>query len=204
MDITEKQIAMLVMGRPGSGKDTQADFLAEHFDLIRISTSDLLQVKFKESSGDPDLEKERKIFESGELNTPSWVLQTVQDHVEELKKNNFENKGGIIFSGSPRTEYEAENLIPFIEDIFGSSNLIAIYLDIPEDVGIQRILKRGARALDKDAKKLKIRMEEYDNRTKPVLEYLKKRGFLTTVNGEPVAEEISKDILEVIKSKINK
>lgn len=192
MDLS-KPIVIFVMGRPGAGKDTVADSLAEHFHLIRIVTSDLLQEKFKETSSDPETKEEKVLFESGALNSPPWVFETVKEHVEGLVAANFQEKNGIIFSGSPRTSYEAEHLVPFLKDIFASGNMFAIALDITREEGIERILKRAGRALDQDPKKLKIRMEEYDNRTRLVLEYFEQRNLLMHIDGMPSSEEVIQD-----------
>lgn len=196
-----KPIVIFVMGRPGAGKDTVADSLAERFHLIRIITSDLLQAKFKETPSDPETKEEKALFESGALNSPSWVLETVKEHVEKLAQVNFQEKNGITFSGSPRTSYEAEHLVPFLEDIFGSGNMFALALDITEEEGIERILKRAGRALDQDPKKLKIRMEHYDNRTRPVLEYLEKRNLLIHIDGMPSPEEVIQNTLARLEEK---
>jgi len=191
---------MFVMGRPGAGKDTQADLLCKKFNLIRISTSDLLKKKLYNSDDSQDnelIKKEREIFESGVLNTPSWVLDVVKEYIKQLEKNDFDGRGGIIFSGSPRTLFEAKGLIPFIENIFGKENMFVIYLDIPSDVGIKRIVLRNEtnpRALDENEQKLKIRMEEFEKRTRPVLEYLKNFGILITVDGTLSINKILKNI----------
>lgn len=201
MNKLKKSIAVFVMGRPGAGKDTQAEFLAARFNLEHIMTSDLIQRKFKDSPGDPQVKREKKFFDSGTLNTPEWVVGLIKEHVQELARDNFNGKNGIIFSGSPRTQFEVENLIPTLKDIFSKEHLFAIYLDIAESEGIKRILKRGARALDRDPQKLKIRMREYDERTQPVLKYFDKMGILKRVDGAPAIEVIAQKIQDILTKK---
>jgi len=193
----KKPAAIMMMGRPGAGKDTQAKILADKMGLIRVVTSDLLQKKLNENPDDPDIKKEKEIFESGVLNTPSWVLSVIKEYIEKLAKTNFNGKNGVIFSGSPRTSYEVENLIPFIEKIFGLENIFALYLEISEEVGIERIIKRNKenpRSLDEGPEKLKTRTREFDVRTRPVLDYLEKMGILIRINGMPPAEDVAAEI----------
>jgi adenylate kinase len=189
------------MGRPGSGKDTQAQLLAEKFNLQPVDTAHLLQEKFKSDSSDSQVASEKEMFETGELNTPQWVLGIVREHVTKLVAQDFDGKKGVIFSGSPRTQFEAEGLVPFLEGLFGAENLFAVYLDITEEEGIRRILKRNARALDRDPEKLKIRMQEYDTRTKPVLDFLKKRGMLSAVDGMKAREGVLEDAVAALNAK---
>ncbi|MDX1535217.1 MAG: nucleoside monophosphate kinase [Candidatus Spechtbacterales bacterium] len=198
-------IAVMVMGRPGAGKDTQADYLAEYFNLIRISTSEIIKKKLNSDSDDPALEKEREIFNSGVLNTPSWVLSVIKEHVEDLQKKDFEGKNGIIFSGSPRTLYEAENMIPFIEDIFGQDNIFAFNLEVSDDIGLKRIRERNKenpRELDTGEDKLKIRTKEFYERTKPGMDVVEEKGYLITVDGNRTPEEISNEVTSILESKL--
>ena len=201
MDL-KKPLAIMMMGRPGAGKDTQAKILSDEMNLIQVVTSDLLQKKLNENPDNPGIKKEKEIFESGVLNTPSWVLSVVKEYIEKLYEGNFNGKNGVIFSGSPRTSYEVENLIPFIEKIFGLKNIFALYLEISEEVGIERIIKRNkenSRSLDEGPEKLKTRTKEFDIRTRPVLDYLEKMGILIRINGMPPAEDVATEIAKKLE-----
>lgn len=202
MNKLKKPIAIFIIGRPGAGKDTQAELLAARFNLEHIITSDLIQRKFKDSLGDPQAKQEKKFFDKGILNTPEWVAGLIKEHAQELARNNFNGKNGIIFSGSPRTQFEVENLTPALKDIFGGKHLFAIYLDISENEGTKRILKRGARALDRDPQKLKVRMREYGARTQPVLEYFDNMGILKRVDGMPAAAVVAQRINDFLDKKL--
>lgn len=194
--------AFFIMGRPGAGKDTQAEFLAQELNLHQIKTAYLLQESFKKNSDDPQIVREKKIFETGELNTPQWVLRVVEEYVAQLNAQEFKGKKGIIFSGSPRTKFESDGLVPFLEKIFGTKNLFAIYLDITEEEGIRRILKRNARELDRDPEKLNVRMQEYDVRTKPVLDFFTEHGMLRIVDGMKTPQEVFEEVLEALNTAI--
>lgn len=200
-----KPIAVFILGRPGSGKDTQADILADKLDLIRVSTSDLLKEKLygPDADKDPETIKEREIFESGLLCTPSWVLNVIKDFIKEKAEMNFDGKNGLIFSGSPRTLYESENLIPFLVDIFGKDNLFPVYLDITEEVGIARIIERNKinpRPLDEGEDKLKLRTKEFYEKTWPAIEYFEELSIpLIKVDGTSSVGDVAKNVEESIR-----
>ncbi|MDX1607628.1 MAG: nucleoside monophosphate kinase [Candidatus Spechtbacterales bacterium] len=199
------KLAVFILGRPGSGKDTQAELLAEKLDLMRISTSDVLKEKLysPKAESDPKLIKEREIFESGKLCTPSFVLGVIKEYIQNLVAQNFNDKNGIIFSGSPRTPYESENLIPFLVNLFGKENLLPVYLDISEEVGIERIIERNKinpRPLDEGEEKLKLRTKEFIERTWPAIQEFEKRGIpLIKVDGERPIEKVHKEIMDHLK-----
>lgn len=194
-------IAVFILGRPGSGKDTQADILAEKLNLVRISTSDILKETLydPELENDPEVAKEREIFESGLLCTPSFVLNVIKEHTKKLADKGFEGKNGIIFSGSPRTPYESENLIPFLEGLFGKENLLPVYLDISEEVGIERIKERNKinpRPLDEGEDKLKLRTKEFYEKTWPAIQQFGQKEIpLIKVNGERSVEQVHEEIM---------
>ena len=78
-------IAVIIYGPPGSGKGTQAQLLAEKFDLIHLDSGRYLREilynpKFKKNK---IIQRERKINEAGKLNTPSWVLKIIGERVEK-------------------------------------------------------------------------------------------------------------------------
>lgn len=187
----KRPIAVMILGRPGSAKDTQAELLAQHYNFIRIETSKMLREEFKINKTNQRVIKEKIIFASGRLNTPSWVASVIKKKISSLKLP----ARSIVFSGSPRTLYEAKIVSPVLEKKFGKENVFAIYLDITEKEGIQRILKRNERPLDRDVKVLKIRMEEFKKRTAPILDFFKKKGILRLVNGMPSQEIVFKRII---------
>jgi adenylate kinase len=201
-------IAVFVLGRPGAGKDTQADILAEKLGLFRVSTGDLLKAKIygSDAEKDPGIQKEKEIFESGVLGTPSWVLGIVKEFVSKMAEKDFEGKNGLVFSSSPRTLYESENLLPFLADIFSKSNMFPIFLDVPESTGTERIEKRNIktpRTTDTGDEKLKIRAKEFEERTMPAIEYFEEFGIeLIKINGANSVKEVSRDILQAIKNKV--
>lgn len=178
-------ICVFVLGRPGAGKDTQAALLSDFFYLENVKTSALLKGKFEEVPLDPAIARQKEVFDAGELNDPQWVMSVILERVSYLCENAFDGKKGIIFSGSPRTLYEAENLVPFVQERFGASRVVGVHIEISEGEGIERILKRNARPLDRDETILRTRMDEFNERTSKAIEYLATQNALISIDGMP-------------------
>lgn len=134
--------AFIIYGPPGAGKGTQANLLAGKFGLIHFDTGKYLEqlVHDPGKQGDPEIQKAREIFDSGVLMDPSFVLRIISQKAKEVSDSGF----GIVFSGSPRTLYEAfgdeknQGLIALLEQEFGKENVLPIFLKINPKVSIQR------------------------------------------------------------------
>ena len=130
---SKKEKAIIVLGPPGSGKGTQAELLAERFDLFHFETSIILERNFKNATKNKYVEvegkkyylqEEKKRRDSGKWNSPPLVVFWVN---EEIKKIALRGKG-IILSGSPKTIYEAEREIPLLRKLFGRKNVTVFLL----------------------------------------------------------------------------
>jgi len=222
-----KQKIIILYGPPGAGKDTQAERIAQKFNFIIVSSSKLIEEKIFNPAlqGDSIIQRERKLFEEGRLCTPSWVTKIINEKVDQFHR---EGKN-LIFTGSPRTLYEAENEIPYWESIFGQSNILAVVIKIKLGTSIFRNSHRRicekcrnpiiysketenltqcpvcggkivARGILDTPETIKVRLEEYKNRTEPIFEYLKKRGYqLMEIDGEPLPDEVSKQIFNKLR-----
>lgn len=134
---------IIIFGPPGSGKGTQAQILAEKYDLFHLETSKVIEEALKDPTTKETLEinghkfslsKERKIFNEGKLNTPALVLFLITKKIEGLAQ-----KGkSVVFSGSPRTMSEAETIIPLLSSLYGIENIKLVFLNVPEDASIFR------------------------------------------------------------------
>lgn len=223
-----RKIAIVLYGPPGSGKGTQANLLVDMLDnLVHFDTG-----KFLESTlHDPKLQKntnirrERKLFDNGILNTPSWVLGIVKKQVKELSAAGL----SVVFSGSPRTMFEAEGLVPLIEKEYGRKNVFVLNLDVRPEHSFTRNSKRLVckicrrplltayypskhpkhcpvcggplyrRTLD-ILSTIKVRLEEYRNRTMPIFKYWKSHGYkVHKIDGRPAPFIVLEQIRRVVK-----
>lgn len=130
------------MGPPGSGKGTQAKLISEklgfvHFDTGQHFESVLYNPDFKNNK---EIQRERKLFEDGILLTPSWAAKMIIKRVKELA----DLKMSIVFSGSPRTTYEAfgdkkiEGLLKILERYYGKKNINVFKINVPANASIKR------------------------------------------------------------------
>ncbi len=231
----------ILFGPPGAGKGTQAELLSGKLDLFHFETSKVLEEKFdwaKSLSADSeqrfvegtdgkkyDILNEKKIWLKGVLCSPPFVVQLIKDKVRDLHHDG-EN---IIFSGSPRTIYEAEQEIPLFKELYGVENITAIYIDIsPEETMFRNSHRRicqtvrhsilwnketeslttcpldGSKLLRRegldDPETIKIRIKEFNERTYPIKDILKGEGIkVIEITGEQNVSEIFKEILEKIQ-----
>ncbi len=224
MDNENKKWVVVLVGPPGAGKGTQAELLAEEFGLYNFETSKIIEEKFADAEpNDEILKKEKEKFKSGQLNNPELVRKWVLDKVQVLSSEGQ----GIVFSGSPRTLFEAEGEIPVLEELYGKENVKVINLEIhelgsiernstrrlceknrhpipnfPEFKDITECPKDGSKIVTRSLdtpETIKVRYQVYLKETKPVLEFLEKRGYnIIEIEGDQPIDKVFQDILEKI------
>lgn len=216
-----KKIAVILYGAPGSGKGMQADLLARRLGILHFDTGRFLESVVHDPARQREkiVRRERKLFDTGILMTPSFVLREVSRRVRDVRKVGL----GVVFSGSPRTLFEAEGLIPLVEKLYGKRSIYIVVLEVPESVSMKRngarlvcstcrtplltrLFPRGAkqcplcggafyrRSLD-NPKVMSVRLKEYRNRTQPIFGYLRKRGYqVKKVDGTPLPFKVFKEV----------
>ena len=190
-------INLILFGKPGSGKGTQAEFVKGKYDLIHISTGDLFRNNI---SNNTDLGLLAKSYmEKGDL-----VPDEVTIKMLEAEVNKHSNANGFIFDGFPRTTVQAEILDQFLSTLKLSISM-TIALEVDENLLIHRLINRGkdsGRADDQDRSKIQNRFEEYNNKTYPLINYYKNQNKFFEVNGVGDVNEISARIFKTIDNNI--
>lgn len=222
-----RKIAMILYGPPGSGKSTQANLLADKFDLVHFDTGKFLEAIVHDPARQKEktIRRERKLFDSGILMTPSFVLREVKKEINLLARAGL----GIVFSGSPRTMYEAEGMMPLLEKLYGKKNIFIFAISLSPAESVRRNSKRIVcsvcrtplltayypaknpkhcpvcagpfykRTLDKP-EVIRVRFKQYMDRTVPIFAYLRKRGYrLRQVDGVPPPYKVFRKISASIK-----
>jgi len=92
---------LILLGAPGAGKGTQAQFICEHFDIPQISTGDMLRTAVKEES-ELGL-KVKEIMSSGGLVSDDIIISLVKERIAQPDCAN-----GFLFDGFPRTIPQAD------------------------------------------------------------------------------------------------
>ena len=190
-------INVILFGKPGAGKGTQADLLKKKFNLIHISTGDLFRNNIKNKTQLGLLAK--SFMDKGDL-VPDEV--TVDMLKNEVNKNN--DVRGFIFDGFPRTISQAQALDKFLKSMNMTINA-TISLEADDDVLEKRLIKRGmlsGRSDDQDISKIRNRFKEYNLKTSPLKKYYDDCGKLYTISGIGSINEIKNKLINLMK-KIN-
>ena len=230
-----RKIAIILHGSPGSGKGTQAELLARIYGLVHVDTGRFLESVVHDPARQKEavVKRERHLFDTGILMTPSFVIKEVEKATARISKSGL----GVVFSGSPRTMYEAERLIPILEKLYGKKNIFFVIFTLPQKVALERNVHRvlcsvcrsplltayypdhGARAkhcpvcagpfykrtLD-TAETMKVRIKEYEERTMPIFSFVKKAGYRPMeFSAVPAPYKVFADMVkEIDRTNVNK
>tara|TARA_A100001037_G_scaffold235532_1_gene214414 strand:- start:31 stop:606 length:576 start_codon:yes stop_codon:yes gene_type:complete len=188
---------IIIFGKPGSGKGTQANFLKEKYSLYHISTGDLFR---KNISNKTKLGIEAKSFlDNGDLVPDSVTIKMLENEVLSNKQVK-----GYIFDGFPRTLAQAESLDTFLNSINLKINA-TIALDVDENELIIRLLDRGKttnRSDDQDLEKIKNRFNEYNIKTSILINFYNKQGKFYSIDGKGSVDDITSRLFDLIESLI--
>ncbi len=168
-----KKYCVSLVGSPGSGKGTLAKGLVPIDNFVHISTGDLIR-----NSNDPELKSVYKA--KGTLVPDNIIFRILKD---EIKKHLSKN---IILDGFPRTINQAHQLESLLEEINIDLKSV-IYLKLSEKTAKERIKKRSEKENRKDDMSDEIierRFKEFEEQTKPLIDFYKKSGKLCEVDAE--------------------
>lgn len=188
-------INLVLFGKPGAGKGTQAAFLKATFNLVHISTGDLFRynIKNKTALG----QQAQSFMDRGDLVPDRVTIEMLEAEVDR----NPEAKG-FIFDGFPRTKAQAQALDVFIEAKNMKINA-TIALEANDDILVKRLLERGetsGRSDDQDESKIRNRFDEYKLKTAPLKDYYEGQHKFHSVNGIGSINEITERLTNLIVS----
>ncbi|WP_097046995.1 adenylate kinase [Flagellimonas pacifica] len=188
-------INLVLFGKPGAGKGTQASFLKEKYNLKHISTGDVFRYNIKNGTELGILAQ--SYMDKGDLVPDEVTINMLKDEVEKNPQ-----AAGFIFDGFPRTEAQAEALDNFLQSKDMEINA-TIALEAEDDVLVARLLERGkesGRTDDQDEDKIRNRFDEYNQKTAPLKAYYEKQGKFHSVNGIGEIEEITERLSSVVEA----
>ena len=173
-----EMINLVLFGKPGAGKGTQASFLKEKYNLKHISTGEVFRYNIKNET---ELGKlAQSYIDQGDLVPDELTIKMLQDEVD-----NHPEASGFIFDGFPRTAAQAEALDNFLESKDMQIDA-TIALEADDEILIERLLERGkesGRSDDQDVSKIRNRFDEYNQKTAPLRAYYEAQGKFHTVDG---------------------
>ncbi|ATA84550.1 adenylate kinase [Capnocytophaga sputigena] len=184
---------LVLFGKPGAGKGTQAAFLKDKYNLVHISTGDLLRAEKEKGT---ELGKIAESYSKRGMLAPDEItIKILEKEVESHPEAE-----GFLFDGFPRTLAQAEVLDAFLESkgmrIHGT-----LGLEADEEALIPRIIERGkvsGRADDQDEEKIRKRFSEYNEKTAPLIAFYQAQGKYHPINGIGTIEEITTRLSETI------
>ena len=196
--IKNNMLNLILFGKPGSGKGTQANLIKNKYNLVHISTGDVFR---KSMSNKTDLGMLAKGYmEKGELVPDEVTVNMLKEELEDHLPCE-----GFIFDGFPRTSYQAEKLDALLTKY--SLNIhLTIALDVDNQTLIKRLLNRGkssGRADDQSEDKIKKRLQEYDKKTKPLIEFYTKQNKYKSINGIGEMDDITARIVNLLDNYLN-
>ena len=186
-------INIVLFGKPGAGKGTQAEFLKSKYQLFHISTGDLFRHHISKKTDLGQLAQ--SYMSNGDLVPDQVTIDMLKDAVD----TNGDAKG-FIFDGFPRTTKQAEALDNFLSE--KSMEISAtLALEANEDVLMERLVSRGktsGRVDDQDEEKIRKRFEEYNNKTALLRDFYTAQGKFHSVNGFGSVDEITQRLTALI------
>lgn len=186
-------INIVLFGKPGAGKGTQAAFLKTRYNLIHLSTGDIFRDNIKNETVLGRLAK--TFMDCGDL-VPDEV--TIKMLNAEVEKN--QNSAGFLFDGFPRTLPQAIALDQFLETK-NQKITATIALEADDEILVKRLLERGktsSRIDDQDEEKIRNRYEEYNLKTAPLIDFYINQNKFHAVNGIGTIDEITIRLSKVI------
>lgn len=212
---------ILLMGPPGAGKGTQAAELKERFHIPHISTGDMFRAAIKEGT---ELGKRAKSYmDEGKL-VPDEV--TIGIVAERLAKDDC--KKGFLLDGFPRTVEQADALTGILDKL-GLKLKAVLNISVPKEDLIERAVGRrickkcGAtyhtkfnppkkegvcdvcggelyQRADDTAETMTNRLSVYEESTKPLIDYYKKAGVYTEIDGRQPIDKVTADLVATLQA----
>lgn len=180
-----------MIGRPGSGKGTQAKLLAEKIGAKIFSSGD----EFRALAAGPTYlgRRIKSGMEDGEL-MPHWLAS----YIYEREVFVTEPADKLVFEGACRTQPEAELFHEI--SLWLPRPYTAIYLSAPEEEVWQRLIKRAQLENRKDDSEsvIRKRFDEYTKKNEAVIGAFRERGTLVEVNGQQSIEAVHADVLKAL------
>ncbi len=186
-------INIVLFGPPGAGKGTQSEKLIAKYELIHLSTGDILRAELKNNT--PLGVKAQEFMNQGLLVPDELVIDMIDHKMEE-----FPSTKGFIFDGFPRTVPQAEALDKLL-NAKGNPIKGMIALEVAEEELVKRLIIRGkdsGRPDDQDETLIRKRITEYNTKTVPVAEFYTLQRKYSGIKGIGEIDEIFGKISKIV------
>ncbi|MGI9577214.1 MAG: adenylate kinase, partial [Microthrixaceae bacterium] len=211
-------VRLIVFGRQGAGKGTQATKLADRYGIPHISTGDMLRAAVKE--GTEFGLKAKEYMDAGQLLPDDVMLGLVSERLAQP-----DAAPGWLLDGFPRTDGQASDLQGLVPD---GGITAAVNLEVPEDVVVERISSRrvceecgtiysvadesgqtgrcakcGGKVVQRDddtEEAVRKRLATYNEQTAPLLDWFSQQGLLETVDGEGTPDDVAVRVAAAVET----
>jgi adenylate kinase len=211
---------LVLVGPPGAGKGTQAEFIADHFAIPKISTGDIFRANV---SGGTDLGKlAKKYMDAGDLVPDEVTIAMIRDRLAQ-----DDAKPGFLLDGFPRTIAQAKEL-DIILDELGTALDVVLDLEVDNDEVVRRLSGRrlckrcghvwhvefdppkvanvcdrcGGELYHRDddyPETVRHRLEVYTQQTRPLIEFYDSRGQLVGMDAHGAVEDVTERAISLLK-----
>ncbi len=189
---------VVMFGAPGSGKGTQSDNIVKKYNLMHISSGELLRHEIRRNS---DIGRQvRDIISKGHLASDEIINKLIRKTIKQASRN----YRGFIFDGYPRTVQQAKMLDEMLAEVNQKIEVI-LNLDVEEDTLVTRLLSRGQTSgrNDDNLTTIKNRLEVYKSVTMPILDYYSTRDCYTRINNNTTMEDCFTQVTEAVDNALN-
>jgi len=213
-------VRLVLVGPPGAGKGTQAQFIASHLSIPKISTGDIFRANV---SGGTELGRQAKEYmDRGDLVPDEVTIAMVRDRLAE-----DDARDGFLLDGFPRNVPQAETLKKILTSDFDARLDIVLELVVDEDEVVRRLSGRrtcekcgriwhvdfddkrddicddcGGRLFQRDDDKEEVvrhRLEVYQEQTSPLVQFYADEGILVGIDATGPVEEVTKRALDALR-----
>jgi adenylate kinase len=184
---------VLLLGPQGSGKGTQANRISAEYGIPHIASGEILRAEMQAGT---DLGRRVKdVVDRGDLVSDDLMIELIRTRLGQA-----DTDAGFVLDGFPRTSVQAEALDEMFGDI-GRSFSVVFALQIPDDVAVERLLRRAEieGRTDDTLEAIQRRLETYHRETAPLVEYYRVRGNLVPVHGERSENEVFAEIQSALE-----
>ncbi|WP_220741041.1 adenylate kinase [Leuconostoc miyukkimchii] len=180
---------LILLGLPGAGKGTQADFIVKDYATVHISTGDIFRANLTNNT---DLgKKAREYMDAGDLVPDEITNAMVADRLSQADVE----KDGFMLDGYPRNEAQAEFLDNYLTEN-GKSISATLYFKVSDSLLRERLLGRGR--ADDTPEVIDNRLEVNKKANLPLVDYYDKAGVLNTIDGGRELAEVYHDVRDVL------
>jgi adenylate kinase len=181
-------VDILLLGPQGAGKGTQAKRIATEYGIPHIASGDILRGAIADRT-ELGMRVE-PIVESGELVPDELMIELIRDRLSAP-----DAADGFVLDGFPRTVAQADALDAMLREI-GRDLDVVFELQLPDDIAVERLLKRARDEgrTDDTPEVIRTRLANYHDKTEPLVAYYRAKGNLVGIHADRSINDVFGEI----------